>query len=517
MARAKSERRGRSERLRQRETVKIPVVGPGAAGTQYKPLASKDEPRIHEAALKMLEATGVGNLWPKHQRTFLDAGCWLNEHGRLCLPGSLVEDCLEKAAKAVTIFGRDERQSLEFKPGHVNLSTGGIGVFVFDPSKREARESRLADVYDSSRMADALDNIHCISRQLVARDMRTLDELDINTTYAIASATTKPFGAGTNTAANARKVAAMMDMILGSDGAFKKRPVCWAGGTTVVSPLRIQDEEQDLIPTAIEEGFPVLQVLVPQSGTSGPASLAGTLALSIAEALFVLCWVNLLKPGHPLLFGGWPFTSDLRTGAFSGGGGEQALLMAASAQMANYYGIPSSIAAGMTDSKLSDFQTGAEKSMTVLSAALSGSPLIFAYPGMLSSIMGLSYAQMVLDNEMMGNVLRMVRGIEVSDERLAVSIVEDCAVDPGHFIAHPQTMDLMETEYLYPSLGDRRGLNEWLEAEPETIEERAEAVANQILAMHFPKHIDPATDQALRAAFDIKLPESRMRPNGKGV
>ena len=514
MCAAKVERRGRRARMETRATVKPKVVAKGAPSGRYKPLKEAELPQVHEAALKMLAETGVGSIWPENQKLFLDAGGWLNDAGRVCLPGALVEKCLDQAAKSVTVHGQDDSKTVEFKPGQVNLGTGGLGVFVFDPEKRSARESVLADVYDSTRMAEAMDNVHCVTRQLVARDMETLDDLDINTAYAVATATTKPFGMGTNRAVNVPKVATMMDMILGEEGAFRKRPICWAGGTFMVSPLRVQEDEQRLLEAAVREGFPVTQMLVPQSGTSGPASLAGTLALSVAEALFILCWVNLLKPGHPMIVGCWPFTSDLRTGAFSGGGAEQALLMAASAQMMNYYGLPNSIAAGMTDSKLSDFQSGTEKAMTLTAAALSGSPLIYAYPGMLSSIMGLSYAQMVLDDELMGSVLRLVRGIEVDDERLAAAVVRESAIDPGHFISHPQTMNLMETEFLYPTLGDRTSLNEWLETTPHSIEARASDAATEILSQRFPRHVSETTDDVIRKRFDIKLPREKMHAGG---
>lgn len=511
MCATKVERRGRRARMERRATVKPPVVGKGATSGRYRPLKEADLPRIHDAALKMLAETGVGSIWPENRKLFLEAGAWLNDAGRVCLPAALVETCLERAAKSVIVHGQDEANTVEFKPGQVNLGTGGLGVFVFDPEKRSARESVLADVFDSTRMAEAMDNVHCVTRQLVARDMQTLDDLDINTAYAVATATTKPFGMGTNLAANVPRVASMMDMILGDEGAFRKRPICWAGGTFMVSPLRVQEDEQGLLEAAVRAGFPVTQMLVPQSGTSGPASLAGNLALSVAEALFVLCWVNLLKPGHPMIVGCWPFTSDLRTGAFSGGGAEQALLMAASAQMMNYYGLPNSIAAGMTDSKQSDFQSGTEKAMTLSAAALSGSPLIYAYPGMLSSIMGLSYAQMVLDDELMGSVLRLVRGIEVDAERLAASVVRESAIDPGHFISHPQTMQLMETEFLYPTLGDRTSLNEWLKSTPPTIEARARSTVSEILSRPIPHHVSETTDAAIRKRFDIKLTREQMQ------
>jgi len=495
----------------------IPATGavrPGMHGGAFKPLGDADIEKIHGAVLDILERTGVSGIWPQYHDMFLSAGAWLNDDGRICLPGGLIEDTIRLAAKTVTIHGQDPDHTIEFGGDRVHLCTGGTAVFVLDPEAGTARESTIADVYDVTRMADALDNIHCCNRQLVSRDLATVDEIDINTAYVIASGTRKPFGAGVTRAANAEKVAAMMDIILGGDGAYRKAPICWSGGAFLISPLRAPEDDQDKLEAIIRAGFPIHQVMVPQAGTSAPASLAGALTQAVSESLFLLVWVNLISPGHPFIVGCWPFVSDLRTGAFSGGGGEQAVLMAASAQMMNYYGLPASSAAGMSDSKTPDIQAGYEKAMTVTTAALGGSTLIYAYPGILAGLMGLAFGQMVIDNEMFGQALRVLRGIEVTDEYVAVDVIGEAAVDPGHFMAHPDTLALMETEFLYPRLGDRASLNEWLETPAPPIADRALEAARKILGEHFPGHIPASVDAKIRSAFDIRIPRERMLSGG---
>jgi trimethylamine--corrinoid protein Co-methyltransferase len=238
--------------------------------------------------------------------------------------------------------------------------------------------------------------------------------------------------------------------------------------------------------------------------------LAGTLVQCVAECLFVLCFVQLVKRGHPFIVGCWPFVSDLRTGAFSGGNGEQAVMMAASAQLMEYYGLPSSVASGMTDSKIPDVQAGFEKSLTTTLAALAGPTLIYSFPGMLGSIMGISLTQMVIDDEITGNALRVLRGIEVNEETLAVDVIGEVAVDPGHYIAHQQTLAMMESEYYYPKVADRSSLNDWLGGEAPSMKDSAARTAKATLNEHFPRHINDDVDDKLRAAFDIRLPRERM-------
>lgn len=503
-------RRGRAERMAARSQAAVPVVRRGMAGGQFAPLAAADIPKIQAAALQVLETTGIADVDPAYVPMFLQAGCWLSDRGRMCFPSELVNSLIEATPKSVTVHGLGPAAAVTFAPGRVHVCTGGTGVNMFEGGK--VRESTLADLYDVTRLADAMEHIHCCNRQLVARDVEDVAIMDVNTAYVIASATGKPFGAGVTTANSAGQVRRLMDMILGDPAAFDRAPVCWSGGTFVVSPLKAPADGQDKLEAIVRAGFPVHQVMVPQSGTTGPAPLAGTLVQALAESLFVLCFVQLLKRGHPFIIGCWPFVSDLRTGAFSGGSGEQALLMAASAQVLNAYGLPSSIAAGMCDAKLTDVQAGAEKAMTLSLATLSGATLIYSFAGMLGSIMGISPAQMVIDNEILGASLRVLRGIEVDTETLALPVIDEAAVDPGHYIAHPQTLGMMESEYLYPSMADRSSLSQWLSKPGPDMATKAEAEAARLLASHFPQHIPEDTDAAIRQSFDIRLPRERMRP-----
>jgi trimethylamine---corrinoid protein Co-methyltransferase len=503
-------RRGRETRARERATSSRPVVWKGMRGGTFTPLSATDIASIQKAALMVLERTGIADVEPRYLQMFVAAGCWTNKHGRLCFPPALVEDLIAVTPRRVAVFGQDRESAIEFGGARVHLCTGGTGVLMFDDDTGKVRDSTLADLYNVTRLADALTNIHCCNRQLVARDMTTVDAMDINTAYAIATATRKPFGAGVTTAENAWKVRQLMDVLLGNETLFPHEPVCWSGGTFVVSPLRAPGDGQDKLEAIVRAGFPVHQVMVPQSGTTGPAPLAGTLVQCLAESLFVLCFVQLLQRGHPFIVGCWPFVSDLRTGAFSGGNGEQALLMAASAQLLNAYGLPSSAATGMSDSKRTDVQAGMEKAMSTTLAALSGATLIYSFPGMLGSIMGISPAQMVIDDEIAANALRVLRGIEVSEDNLALEVIDQAAVDPGHYIAHPQTLSLMESAYFYPKLADRSSLSQWQSDNTPSMIDRARKRSKELLADHFPTHVSPQVDEEIRRKFEIKLPQSVM-------
>jgi trimethylamine--corrinoid protein Co-methyltransferase len=308
----------------------------------------------------------------------------------------------------------------------------------------------------------------------------------------------------------------LFDTYLGREGAFLERPFCVFGGCPIVSPLRFGKENAEVLVKMAQLGLPGDVAIAAQAGATAPAPLAGALVQTFAETLACLTVVHMIRPGNPMNFGMWPFISDLRTGAFSGGSGEEALIIAAATQIINHYGLISSVPSGMTDSKTMDAQAGYEKGITTLAAVLAGGNLVNTYPGIVGSLMGQSFEGMVIDNDMMGMALRLVRGIEVTDETLAVDAIEQAVFGEGHFLGQAQTLDLMQSEYLYPDVGDRRTPNEWEAGGHESIYELAHKRVDSILSSHYPEYIDPKADAAIREKFPIKLAPADMKPgNGR--
>jgi trimethylamine--corrinoid protein Co-methyltransferase len=263
-------------------------------------------------------------------------------------------------------------------------------------------------------------------------------------------------------------------------------------------------------------GLPVDLAIAAQAGATAPASLAGALVQTFAETLACLAVANLINPRAPVNFGMWPFISDLRTGAFSGGSGEEALVTAATAQLANHFGLITSVPAGMTDSKTMDAQAGYEKAITTTAAVLAGGNLVSTYPGIVGSLLAQSFEGMVIDNDMMGQVLRLLRGIEINEETTDISVIRDAVTGAGHYLGQQQTLDLMQSEYLYPDVGDRRTAAEWHKGGKQTIYDLAHDKVKTVLSSHYPEYISPKVDAKIRDEFPIQLSEKDMRPgNGR--
>ena len=491
----------------------IRPVHAGLNGGTYKPLSDNDMARIHDTALRTLEEIGLSEAPPSGIASMTAAGAILGDDGRLRFPRALVEAMLAKAGRNFTVFGQDPRHDFQPSGRRVHFGTGGAAVHIVDVKNRDYRDSRLQDLYDAARIVEQQDNIHFFQRPVVARDMESARDLDINTVYACVSGTSKHIGTSFVSPENVRESLKILHAIAGDEDAWRARPFVSNSVCFVVPPFKFATEACEVMEACIRGGLPVLLLSAGQAGATAPPALAGAVTQAVAECLAGVVYVNSIVPGHPAIFGTWPFVSDLRTGAMSGGSGEQALLSAACGQMAQFYDLTGGAAAGMADSKLPDIQAGYEKGITTAMAGLAGVNMIYECAGMHGSLLGFCLESLIIDNDMLGQALRCVRGIEVNDETLSIeAMAQVCLEGPGHYLGHQQTLSLMQSEYVYPAFGDRTSPKEWLERGKPDLVESAMAEKRRIVDSVFPDHIGPEVDQAIREVVDIKLPRQAMLP-----
>jgi trimethylamine--corrinoid protein Co-methyltransferase len=493
------------------------AVRPGMSSGRFRPLTDTDMDKINEAAMTALSSIGLAQAIPSCIEAVTHAGGTYKD-GRLLFPRALVEDILGSCAKELVLYGQDPKNDIEVSGSRVYFGTAGAAVHIVDIEGREYRESTLEDLYNMARLVDKMDNIHYFQRCLVPRDLPEPADMDFNTCYAAVSGTTKHVGSSWVEPEHVTQSLEMLHMIAGSEKKWRERPFVSMSNCFVVPPLRFAEDSCHCMETAVRGGMPVLLLAAGQAGATSPASLAGAVVQEVAEVLAGLVFVNLLVPGHPCIFGTWPFVSDLRTGSMSGGSGEQAVLMAACGQMGRYYGLPTGIAAGMADAKMPDAQSGYEKGYTNTLAAHSGANLIYESAGMHASLLGVCYESMVIDNDMLGAINRTVRGIEVNDESLSLDAMRDVCIDgPNHYLGHEQTLKLMQKEYIYPNIGDRTSPKEWAEQGKPVLIEKARRRVDEVLGTHFPTHIPADIDAAIRAKFNVELPLDTMnRSTGEG-
>jgi len=478
-------------------------VRAGLEGGQYRPLTDEGVARIHQAALDALEMIGLANAPASGVAILTGAGAIQGGDGRIRFPPALVEDMLAVAARGITLHGRDPKHDLRLEGSRVHFGTAGAAVHVVDVETRTYRDSTARDLHDAARLVHLLDNVHFFQRAMVCRDVVDNLEMDLNTLYASCAGTTKHVGTSISDPAHVGPCFEMLHMIAGGEAAWRERPFVSNSNCFVVPPMTFAEESCRTMEACIRGGMPMLLLSAGQAGATAPASIAATIVQAVAECLAGVVYVNAMSPGFPAVFGTWPFVSDLRTGAMSGGSGEQALLTAGCAQMHRFYGLPGGAAAGIADSKMPDMQAGWEQGISNVLAGLSGLNMVYEAVGMHASLLGFCFESLILGDDMLGQVLRCVRGIEVTEDAVSLDVIrEACIGGPGHYLGSSQTLRLMQTDYVYPAVADRMSPKEWNEVGRPDLLVRAIARKRKLMDEWRPV-IDPATDAAVRAAWRI--------------
>lgn len=440
------------------------------------------------------------------------AGGSLTQQGRLLFPETLLDSALAGIRRDVTLCARQPDRDLHLCGKRVHVGSGGAAPMMADLDTGGFRPASLVDLYDAARMVDDLGNIHFFARSVVARDLPDDRLLGINTAYACLSGCAKHVIVSASSPQSVRDIAEMCFAIAGGADAFRARPFLSLTINHVVPPLRFSALACEVMIEAARAGLPIQCNTFGQLGASSPVTIAGCVAQTVAETLAGVIVAWLANPDARIVFGPRPMVTDLRTGGMAGGCGEQALLTAAAVRMAQHYGLANSTIAGATDSKLPDGQAGFEKALTVSLAAQTGANLITQTCGMLAGLMACSHEAYVIDNDMLGGILRSLAPIDVDDSALSVDAIAEVVRGEGHFLGRPETYQRMQSDFLYPDISDRRDPDAWAADGAADIRQTANARARQILATHFPTHIPEDLDAALRRRFDIRLPRPRMRP-----
>ena len=481
-------------------------IRPGMPGGRYKPLSDIDVEKIHQAALTCLEEIGLADAPPSGVEIMTKAGAILGDDGRLRYPRALVEDMLAKAAREIKLMGRDPAFDMHLSGSNVHFGTAGAAVHMVDVRGQEYRESTIADLRDAAHIVQHLDNVHFLQRPMVARDIKNNREMDYNTIYATCSGTKKHIGTSFTDPDYVADAVQMLHMIAGGEDAWRARPFVSNSNCFVVPPMKFATESCQVMEECIKAGFPVLLLSAGMAGATAPSTVAGAIVQSVAECLAGVVYVNAMAPGHPAIFGTWPFGLDLRSGAMTIGSGEQALLTSGCAQMHQFYGLPGGAAAGGSDSKLPDMQAGWEQMCTNVMAGLSGLNMVYEAAGMHASLLGFCHESLVMGDDIIGQALRCVRGIEVDDDTLALEQIREVVLGGvGHYLGTDETLSRMQRDHVYPTLGDRTSPKEWAEKGKPDLIENAIAKKEAILATPTPAALDPMTDKAIRERFNIYL------------
>jgi trimethylamine--corrinoid protein Co-methyltransferase len=450
-------------------------------------LSQSDLDKIHQATLTIIEQTGVRfpsrwalDIWKQH-------GAEVNEETQVVkVKGEIIEEALKLGKPVYPLAARDPQQDLLLDDNHVYLGTDGCGVQVKDLESGEIRTSTLKDVRDIARIADYLPEIafHWVPVSAQDRPPETRGLHEVKTIWE--NSTKHVQTESIYSREEAQAAVEMATILAGSSAALRERPLLSIMQCTA-PPLGQDGGSLDAALIAAEAGLPVGFMTMTSCLTTAPATLAGNLAVGNAEVISAAALIQLAYPGSSFFYAAAQTASDPRSGSYTGGGPEDFLFGAATNAIANYYNMPLSMGAFATGAKEPNWQAGIENSLSTFMASVSMSDMLLG-AGLLHGSRIFSYEQLLMDCEIFDIVYRMMQGIEVSDETLALDTVH--AVGPGgNYLAQKHTRRHMREIWL-PKYFDRRTYEEWVRKGDDG-RDWAREKAREILTTHTPEPLDP--------------------------
>ena len=470
---------------------------------QFRVLSDDQIEEIHLATLEVLRRTGVVIKEPAGRDLLKKAGCWLDGE-RVRIPPHLIEWAARSTPPRVVLCNRHGDPALFLERNKVYYGTGSDTPNVVDPYSGQRRPALLQDVANISKVVDALPNISFLMCMGIASDVNPAIS-DLYHFQAMASHSTKPIVFTAWNLDNLKDIVAMAEAIAGGPEALQRNPFL-ALYTEPISPLQHGIEATQKLLWMAEKGLPVVYTPGLMTGASGPVTSAGGLVQGNAELLSGFLMAQLQREGTPLIYGGGVLTIDMRTTLMSYASPEWMLNTAALADMARYYRLPMFHFAGCSDSKTFDQQAALEGALWMLLAALSGGNLVHDV-GYIDNGLTASFEMLVSMDEVAGLVKRIMGGIEVSDETLALDVIDQ--VGPaGHFLGEDHTLRHFRENW-FPRLLDRDNYETWQQKGGLTLGQRAQARAQEILQSHQPQPLPEEVRD--RIAHIIQQAEGRTR------
>jgi trimethylamine--corrinoid protein Co-methyltransferase len=450
--------------------------------------------RLEEAALEILDRTGVEVPVREALDLYREAGADV-DGTRVRIPERLVTWALELAPKEVTLHDRDGCSAIHLAGRNHFFGTGSDCLNVLDHRTGERRRATTGDLREGLLLADALPNIDFVMSMFLPADVDQ-ERADRYQAVALLALTRKPIVLVTYELAGMLDGLEMAEIVAGGREAHAARPQVGVYINVTRGLLFNEDSVRKLLACA-ERGVPALWIPVTSGGTTGPITLAGTMAINSAGVLAGVVLSQLARAGAPIVvpaFGG--DSLDLRTMVDPYAGPEP---KGVAASLAHRWGLPMfSLGAG-SDSKTVDEQSAAEAGMTMLADALAGGHLIHDCGYLESGLTG-SLVQLAICDELAGWIRALVRPVDVSDEALALDLVDAHGVD-GSYLETDHTLTHYRERW-YPTLFDRRGFEPWRASGSTTMAQRAAARVEDLLASHVPASLDPDVERAVRAVVD---------------
>jgi len=468
---------------------------PGFNSHTSQILSDSQLAEIHHASLEILRRTGV-RVHDSEARDLLgDAGCLVSNGNLVKFPAAVVEEALSQAPSRIVLYSRDGKPSVCMEERRTFFGTGSDLLYTLDLETGQRRLSLLSDIRDTARLADSLENIDFVMTMALPSELEAATS-DRHSFMTMITNTNKPvvFTAWDET--GLADIIAMSETVVGGAAELTAKPFLLAY-LEPTSPLQHSQEVLRKMFMMADKRLPIVYAPGGVDGASAPVTPAGSLAMANAEVLSGFTIAQLRQPGTPVVYGSGSGPLDMHTAIVPYSSPEHMLHCKVMAELGQrLYHLPTWGFSGCSDSKTPDIQAGIESSLWILWTALSGNNLVHDI-GYLESGLTCSYEMIVICDEIIGFVRRLLGGIEMTPETLALDVIDQ--VGPGgDYLSTDHTLRHFR-ECWYPNIIDRDSYQSWTAAGRPMAIEKARQAARDAIANHTPEPLPQATVETLHS------------------
>jgi trimethylamine---corrinoid protein Co-methyltransferase len=450
---------------------------------------------IHHAALEILENTGFIMEHPQVHKMLKDAGCRIDGDGRMLMPARLAEDALQSAPRQITLYDQQGNRCMPLVDDNFYYGTGSDTIFTIDLETGERRRTTLADSGNFAKLVDGLENMD-FSMSMGNPEDVPIEEIYVHVFAEMVRKSNKPICFIADSGTDIAKIHQIASLVAGGEDELARKPFL-LNYSEAISPLRYPNNVMEKLVFCARKRIPICLPSGCNAGGGGPATLAGAMALGIAENLVGLTIHQLTNTGAPFLFAPNVSVLDMRHSVISYGCTEWSLTQAALADMRDMiYHLPIWAFAGATDAKSVDAQAGAEGMLSIITAMLSRCNFIHDV-GYIESGHTSSLEMLTLADELVAMSRYFVDGLRIDDDTLALDVIDRVARNGSSgaiFLSDKHTFTHFKTALFNPELCDRSRFEHWEAGGAKEMHQRCNEKARQVLSEH---QVVPKSDAVL--------------------
>ena len=453
---------------------------------------------IHAAALEILERIGFKMEHPGALRLLADAGCRVSGEDWVRMPAYLAEEALSSAPRQIVLYDQRGNRAMPLVDGNSFFGTGSDAIFTYDLETGQRRRAVLADAGNFARLVDGLANMDFAMSMANPEDVPVAD-IYVHVFAEMVKNCNKPIVFIADSGRDIEMIYRIACQVAGGEEELQRKPFI-LNYSEAISPLRFPQNVMEKLIFCAQRRIPICLPSGSNAGGGAPVTLAGALALGIAENLVGLVVHQMAGKGSPFLFGPNVSVLDMKSTVISYGCPEWSLTQAALADMRDeLYGLPIWSYAGASDAKVMDAQAGAEAMFSIVTALLSRCNLLHDV-GFLEYGSTSSLEMVTMADELVAMGRYFVAGVPVDPTTLALDAIERVAGGgPGSmFLMDDHTYDNFMAAQFLPQLLDRSRHDAWEQEGAMDLRQRCNAEARRLLA----EHVVEPKPQAVVAEID---------------